>query len=269
MGGDINWSYLKDLFRDVGRLMCTAPDSEKDALLQSGGQALCYSPAIYGTTISVSSNHTSKVPLPIRLDLAIVITMLDMPASVVEVGSPQSRMEAEIHTFTMDDLINMYSWVKSIRKAIAFHKLHNCSSNQETKLSIDCHHTTNDIASETLNNNYYGPISYMKDGKLIACNGYLDASQMKLKLTHNKSKTLDFTVDITRIDTITLSRDYEPMTSQVLNVSVLSVSNLPILKKKKQVVSTYIAIRAKGNENTQTIALTDKSPYWDMVSFVY
>ena len=251
----LNWSYLKDVLRDVGGLLYNDPTSasSQGPTPLATGQSLSYAPAICGTSISVTSNHFAATALPIRLDLAVVITMRGTDTSA-----------PLVHTFSMDELINMYAWVRAIRKAIDLHQLHQKPS-EETKCSTNCHHATNDIASDSIDLNYYGAISYMKEGKLIACNGHLNASQMTLKLTNTASKALDvINLDLTQVDTIALSRDYEPVTSHVLTVSVMAVFNLPAPKKKKQIISTYIVVRAKGNENTQTVVSTDKNPYWNL-----
>jgi hypothetical protein len=245
----VDWFYLKDLFGDVRGLM-----GKPDTLL-ADNRPCCYSPAICGTTIALASNHFAEIPLPIKLDLAVIVTMAPSPT--------HHTSEPQVHTFTMENLINMYSWVRSIRKAVDFHKLHN-SSCEEAKCSVNCHHAINDSALNAFDSNYFGSINYVKEGKFISCSGQIDAEQMTLKLTNAKSKTVEVAVDLTGVDTIALSRDYESFTSHLLTVSVLAVSNLPVPKKKKQVVSTYIVVRAKGNENTQTIALANKSPYWDM-----
>lgn len=242
---NMNWSYARDLFVDVGSVIgCEDPTV-------SEFQTFCYSPATCSTTIDISSNLFSVAAVPVKLDFALIVTM-------------QSRGTAkipEVHTLALDDLMGMFAWARSIRNAVDFFKLNNCAD-EEVKNMLNCHHTRS--GDSITDNNYYGDINYMKEGKLIPCNGQLDAATMILRVTSLKSNAVDVSLDLTHIVTLSVSRDFEPLATHVLTANILSVSSLPAPKKKKQLVSSYIVVRAKGNDNCRTIALTDKNPYWDM-----
>ena len=241
------WSYIHDLVTDIKSVFST------DALQTSSSKPFCYSPPTRGTTISMSTSLSSSTPLPIKMDLALIIKMI----------KTSGTNSCECYTLALDDLVSMYAWAKSIRKAIHFFKLHTDSSN-DVKNTVNCHHSINtDINIESFDNNYYGPVAYLKDGKIVPCQGDLDAGRMTLRLSTVDTNVTVLTLDLKLMDTLTISRDYEPLTSHMLTVNILAVSNLPV-PTKKQLVSSYVIVKAKGNESCRTISLVDKNPYWDM-----